>query len=124
MKVRGRKKKHLYKNKEFFFKNRTHLEISRQVDFIYPIKLLHNEKLINNIHNKYPSVDKTIIVILLKVFFESMRMLLILGAVFNLQRLLFNFKLNFIMKKNYKEISPRVTMTTPLSARKSESDFD
>jgi hypothetical protein len=102
----------------FVFKKKTNAEISRLVDFIYPIKISNKEEFINRIYSRYPMVDKSSIALIVKIMFETMRLMLILGAIFKCDSFFTRFLLYIKVNKFQSAIS------IPKSSKKKKSDFN
>lgn len=101
-------------NKEFYYKDLDKQEIINLVNNELPINLKYLENLIDRIHKRYPIVDKVQVSIIVKATFESLRELLILGNIINLNKFIFDMKLHcctYISDKLYPVI--KVKLTTP-----------
>ena len=87
-------------------------QLIEDINVNYPIKLKHIEDVINKIHNEYPFIEKNIIIIIVKYFFESLREVLILGHTIKINNYLTNMKLNiynkFIKKSYYLAIKTKL----------------
>lgn len=81
--------------KKFFFKDRTHQEVSDDIDSILPIDLVENQDLIERIYSQYPIINKAEISFIVKEIFKAIRQLLILGNILNFNGLLFDTKFYF-----------------------------
>ena len=101
--------------KQFQFKDQTNQEMVDYLNTKYPIRLKHNEDLINRVYNRYPLLKKSEVGIIIKAVFGSIRELLVLGEILNFNKLLFDFKLHFFEHKKGMVIFPslKVKVSTP-----------
>jgi len=106
--------------KSFFFKGYTHNETVNIINKELPISLKYNEDLIDRIHFKYPILNKTEITIIVKLIFESIRELMILGKILNFNNLFFDTKFHFFKYRKEGRILPalKVKISTPPPMRK------
>lgn len=82
-------------------------DLVEEINKNYPIKLSKMEKIIDNISNKYPYLEKTQIAFIVKSTFENIRKFLILGDTIKIQ----NF-MNFTKLKITKN-SIKIKISTP-----------
>jgi len=103
------------KNNTYHFRNKTNQEMVDQLNTDRPISLKHNEDLVNRIHARYPVIDKSEVGIIVRAVFQSMRELLVLGNVLNINNLFLGAKLHFFQRPGGGRILPslKVRMTTP-----------
>lgn len=105
--------------KEFFFKELERNDVANLVNKDLPINIKSLEPLINRIYERYPIIDKTQISIIVKTTFETLRELLVLGHILNLNKLAFDMKLHFFphrLEKIYAAL--KIKLTTPPKIRK------
>ena len=69
--------------KSFIFKELTHQEVVDILNKEYPVKIEHNEDLVNRICARYPFISKMQVSIVVRAVFQSFRDLLVLGKVFS-----------------------------------------
>ncbi len=108
--------------KPFYFKDKTHLQMIEQLNMDYPINLKYNEDLVERVHNRYPLIDKAQVGFIIKLIFQSIRELLVMGKILNFNKLFFDTKLFVIDKKKNGNILPtlKVKISTPPPMRKSK----
>lgn len=101
--------------KPFVFKDLSHQDVLDNLNKDYPVNIKYNEDLVNKIYLRYPFIKKSEVSIIVKIFFQSMRDLLILGKVLNLNNLFFNTKLLFFTHRRGSAILPalKVQISTP-----------
>lgn len=92
----------------------TELELENLVDKKLPIDLKGLEFLAENIHNKYPVLDKHEIMLIIKMFFCRIRKFLITKKVINFSDFIFDTKLHFMMNcRNKNIIRVKIKLRTP-----------
>lgn len=106
--------------RSFFFTNSNNEDTYKTINKDLPISLKHNEDLIKRIHAKYPLLTKTEISIIVKLAFESIRELMILGKILNFNNLFFDTKFHFFAHRRNERILPalKVKISTPPPMRK------
>jgi hypothetical protein len=78
--------------KAFYFKDE---DILNGLDRELPIDIKRLHPLIERIYKRYPLIDKTEVVIIVKTAFQAIRELLVSGAILNFQKFMFDVKLHF-----------------------------
>ncbi len=96
--------------REFFFSDKNYKEVVDIINNEFPISLIHNIDLIDRVYARYPIIDKAQIAIIVKVIFETMRELLLSGAVLNFNNLFFDAKLHFFTHLRNGNILPALKM--------------
>lgn len=106
--------------KPFYFTNKTNEETYNYINKELPISLKYNLDLVNRVYDKYPYLSKTQISIIIKLIFESIRELMILGKIINFNNLFFDTKLHFFAYRKFGSILPalKVKISTPPPMRK------
>ncbi len=101
--------------KPFNFRNMTHQEMVDLINQENPVNLKYNEELVNRVHARYPLISKAEVGTIVKVIFQSMRDLLILGKVLNFNNLFFDTKFHFFDYRWSGHILPalKVKISTP-----------
>jgi hypothetical protein len=105
----------------FNFRDCSKQELVDQLNEKDPISLKYNEELVNRVCERYPYIEKYETALIVKQIFSAFRDLLILGKILNLNKLFFNFKLNFFTHQRNGVIYPCVKthINTPPKIRKS-----
>lgn len=113
----GKNKK---EDQTFYFRDLSNEELKNSVNNNYPIRISQLELIIDRIHHKYPSLDKSEISLVVRAVFESLRDFLILGYVINFNKFLSDMKLNFFTRVIDGKIGSalRVKLQTPKTLRK------
>jgi hypothetical protein len=106
--------------KAFFFTDSTHKETYDRISKELPIGIKYNNDLVNRIYDKYPLLSKTEISIIVKLAFESIRELMVLGKILNFNNLFFDTKFHFFAYRKAGRILPalKVKISTPPPMRK------
>ena len=106
--------------KPFFFKNKSHQEVSDLLNKELPVNIKYNEDLVDRVHARYPFLSKTDVSLIIKAVFQSFRDLLVLGNILNFHNLFFNTKLHFFDYTQNDVTMPRVKVkiATPPKLRK------
>lgn len=107
----------------FYFKNLSNKEVLDILNKEYPVNIKYNEDIVNRIYARYPFITKTEISIIVKVFFQSLREMLILGKVLNFNKLFFDTKFHFFdySKNGYIFPSLKVKISTPPKLRNNDN---
>lgn len=106
--------------KPFYFKDQEHQEVVDLLNSEYPVNIKYNEELVDRVYARYPLISKTEVSIIIKMVFQSIRELLILGKVLNFNNLFFDTKLHFFDYRKDGHILPslKVKISTPPPLRK------
>ena len=101
----------------FFFEHYSNGLIAKFINLQYPISLKYNEDLLNRVASRYPLIDKSLVALILKQFFQSWRDLLILGYTFELQKVFPFARLFFFYKPPIQGYIPYVESATKYSKK-------
>ena len=101
--------------KEFYFGSP---DIVQEMNEQLPIGLKYMENLIERVHLRYPLIDKTEIVLIIKTTYETMRELLALGCCLNFNKLFFDTWLFFYLKKHRPCVRVKITTPPPMKDSK------
>lgn len=108
--------------KPFYFKDLSHQQMVDQLNTDLPVSTKYNEDLINRIHQRYPTINKYSVALIVREVFQSFRAFLILGKVLNFNNLFFDTKLHFFDYRKDGHILPslKVKVSTPPKLRRDE----
>jgi hypothetical protein len=95
----------------YWFKKMDRFQMVELVNKEHPISLIHFEKLIDRISDRYPLLPKTKIVQIIQTAFETMREMLIVGHHLAITGIAKRMKLYFTRK--WKSVAVRVSITSP-----------
>lgn len=116
---KNQKKKKLTTN--FYFKDKTHEEIIKELDEKFPIYRSSNQKdLIDRIHTKYPVISKEEIKTVVLGIMQCIRDCLISGDIITISNLFLDAKIDFTYTDNYYGVlsNLKVKIITPSGLRR------
>lgn len=104
----------------YVFKDMTHQDMVDKLDTEMPIKLKHNEDLINRVYARYPLIKKSEVSLIVLRVFQGIRELLILGKILQFNKLFFDTKLLVFDYRKDGAILPavKVHISTPPPLKK------
>ncbi len=105
--------------KQITYKDLTIEEFTDLVSKTLQVKLTDQHDLINNIHDRYPMIDKKDISLIVKSFFEVLRTSLLEGEILNFNKTFSNMRL-LIYKHNRDNkdyVSIKVKISTPVGVK-------
>lgn len=105
--------------KKINYKNLTLDQLIDQVNQCLPINLSDKFSLIEQIHEKYPLVDKKDISITVKAFFDVLRESLLSGDIIHFNKTFSSMKLHIYKyhRDNKDHISVKVKLSTPVGVK-------
>jgi len=109
--------------KPFFFKELSHEEVIDEIDLSMSVRLKKNQDLIDRIYARYNFISKREVIIVVNQVFSSVRSLMVLGNVINLNKVFFDTKLLFFKHLRGGVIFPslKVKIGTPTVFNKNDS---
>lgn len=96
----------------FYYIDKTHEEMVEEIKKEFPIDLSKSEELINRIYYRYKLIDKSKVALIVKLVFESIRELIILGNNLHFNKLFFNTKLFVFSHTKGDTVYPAIRVKT------------
>jgi hypothetical protein len=96
----------------YYFKKMDRFQMVELIDDEYPISLIHFEKIITRVAERYPMLPKTKIVEIIQTTFDTMRSMLVIGHHLSIDGIANTMKLYFTRK--WKSVAARVSISSPL----------
>lgn len=88
----------------FCYKHKSYQEVVDIINDELPIKLVHNQDLIDRVSEKYPLLTKAEIAVIVKGTFQTIRDVIISNKILNINNFLCHSKIYFLRRKSDKNI--------------------